>query len=159
MSWDTDWSTGVSETITEIQTIASNQVTDEANIAILQSLVGVIASSASSSLSSVSKSAVDGKFCKLYAFGFTNGGTDISVDINGVGGVDFPASFSGGSNQPFILEVSFVWDSASGKMYFAPISPADTNARMTVSSTGSPSSLTFNLNGTSSVSRFELKYA
>ncbi len=44
MSWNTDLSTGISETITEIQSIAAAQVTDESNIATLTSdLATVIA--------------------------------------------------------------------------------------------------------------------
>ena len=157
MTWDTDWSNGVSETITEIQSLASNQATDEANIAALQSAVNPIASSGTSSIS-VTASVIDNYFIKLFAIGTTNGGTSISLTVNSSTVLTFPAEFSGGTNQPFIMEITIFYD--GGTMYLAPISPLDGDARMqVVSVSGSPSTLTFGISGTSWVGSFEAKFA
>ncbi len=158
MSWSTDWANGVSETITEIESIASKQVTDEANIAALQAAVSPIATSGSGSLT-VTSSVIENQFLKIYAIGTTNGGTSISLVVNSNSVFTFTTAFSGGSNQDFLLEMTLFWDGSL--LWMAPVSPLNTNdlhpAYTSIS--GSPSTLTFSVGGSSWVGVIELKFA
>jgi hypothetical protein len=106
MTWDTDWSTAVGEVITEIQSLAS--------------AVAPIATATGSALPTVAASSVNGKFVKLFAYGLTNGGTSITLDLNGSTVFTFTTAFTGGSNQPFVMEVTFLYDGSS-KLYVAPV--------------------------------------
>lgn len=115
MSWDTDWSTGVSETITEIQTIASNQTTDETNISTLQTEVAALQAAApflattTGTTLSVSSTA-EGKFLKVYASGVVAGGVSTSVSANIGGGSVIVSGFNTNSSGLFILEFDMYFD-------------------------------------------------
>lgn len=108
MSWDTDWSNGVSETITEIQTIASNQVTDEANIAALQAAALYSAQTTGTTLS-VSSSG-QGRFLRVIAAGVVAGGAATTVSASIGGGLVIVSNFNTNSSGLFILEFDMYFD-------------------------------------------------
>lgn len=143
MSWDTDWSNAVSEVISEIQSIA-----------------GPITSATSGTLPSVNSADIDGKFCKLLAFGVSGSSTG-SLTLNVNGGAVY-SNLSVQSSQEFLFVADFVWDAASGNLLLQVLSPAEnTNIRYVRASLGSLPTLTFSLDtgaGTGgSVSSFVLK--
>jgi hypothetical protein len=158
MTWNTDWASGVSETITEIESLAANQATDEANIAALQAAVNPIVTSGSGSIAATS-SVIENQFLKLYAIGTTNGGTSISLVVNGNSVFTFTTAFSGGSNQDFLLEMTLFWDGSL--LWMAPVSPLNTNDLHPAYASigGSPSTLTFSIGGSSWVGVLDLKFA
>jgi hypothetical protein len=108
MSWDTDWSTGVSETITEIQSIAANQATDEADIAALQAAALYVVQTTGTSLT-VSSSG-QGKFLKVYAAGVVAGNASTTVSASIGGGLVVATPFNTNSSGLFILEFDMYFD-------------------------------------------------
>ncbi len=160
MTWNTDWANGVSETITELQSIAASQVIDEANIAALQAAVTPIPISYNGSGSlAVTSSVIENNFVKVYAVGTTNGGTSITFKVNGSTAFTFAGAFPGGSNQSFILELTLFWDGSL--LWIAPTSPLSTSdlSAAFISISGSPSTLTFEIGGSSWVGLILLKAA
>lgn len=108
MTWNTDWSNGVSETITEIQTIASNQVTDESNIAALQAAALYVAQTTGTTLSVGSLG--QGRFLKIYAAGVVAGSAATTVDASVGGGLVNVSNFNTNSSGLFILEFDIYFD-------------------------------------------------
>jgi hypothetical protein len=167
MTWSTDWPNAVSEVVTEIETIVSNQVTDESNISTLQTQVATLAgdvdaitySVGSSSLPATSTSTFAGEFCEILAYGFA-GASATALEIS----VNSTVIYSGltvQNSQEFLLEAHFVFDAGTGNLMFQVVSPIeDTNQRYkTVNISGSPSTLTFSINTNGgSVSLFVMKY-
>jgi hypothetical protein len=142
MSWDTDLTTAISELIAEIQSLAA--------------ALAPIATSTSSSLPAVADTVLTNQFFKVYATGLTNGGTDITLALNGTTVFDFVTAFSGGSNVPFSLEMTLFYDGSN--LYLMPLAPLNTNdLRPTKVTTSSPSTLTFSIGGTSGINQFILK--
>jgi hypothetical protein len=145
MSWDTDWSTGVSETITEIQSIASNQITDEANIAALQAAAPYAASTTGATLS-VSSSG-QGRFLKVFAVGTVSSGAAVQATLDG--GTVVISGFPSQSGK-FILEFTLYFDGSN----IYTLKAGGSNPQI-----GSSSSTSFNivLSGTSlSVGKFSV---
>jgi hypothetical protein len=148
MGWNTDWSNGVSETITEIQTIASNQVTDEANISALQSAAPYFVSTTGTTLSV--GSGAEGKFLRVSLAGVVAGNAPTTVTANiGSGLVDVTPINTNGSGY-FMFEFNMYFD---GSHLFVDV--PGSNPQVATSSATSFSIVLSSGGGTVTVSNFE----
>jgi hypothetical protein len=139
MTWITDWATGVSETISEIQS--------------LDSKISVLVDSNTTTLPSVPASTLNGNFWSILAYGVSSAtATTLTLYANGVAIASAPI----GNSQVFIFEADLFYDDSNGNIPCQSFAPAGGSYSPTQLS-GSPTNITFSLGGTASVDSFWLK--
>lgn len=117
MSWSFDWPNAVNEVVTEIETIASNQTTDESNISTLQSQVSTLQEQVPYLVTTTGTtltvgSGAEGKFLRVYLAGVVAGNASTTVTANISSGLVDVTPINTNSNGYFVFDFIMYFDGA-----------------------------------------------
>jgi hypothetical protein len=138
MTWNADWTTGVSETISQIESQATS----------IADLQHEITQAGTPTLPALAATDFAYQFCKLMAYGkASSSASQLILSCNGIQ----LFSLTVGASQTFYFEVHFFYDPSTGNLPMQPISPRIDSSSNFVNAniSGAPSTLQFALSNDS----------